>query len=509
MRRPPVVVIGLDLGDWSLIEEGVGSGRLPNIGRLATAGIARPLETPAGELHVSAWPSIYTGTGPGEHGVYYTFQPAPGVQGYRRFAPGAYGRPPVWSLLAAAGVRCTVFDAPYAELDGTPGVTQVGDWGVWAQYLGPGSRPPSLLRGLNRSVGGYPLGLEAHDVGLAGLDPDDLGPRLLRAANHKTEAALWLMREEPWDLFFVVYGETHPGAHYCWLPPGGGGDTGAAQPGLVPLYQEIDRGIGRLVDALPDDAEVCVVSGDSVRPNHGAWHLLPELLRRLGYLAEPSSTTDAPADGGGGGLVRRLRDALPADFRKSLARRLPRSVRDRLARKVDQALVDWSRTRAFCLPTDLEGYIRINLEGREPHGTVKGEEYDAVCEELSVHLRELVNPATGREAVREVIRVRDGYPGPRQDRLPDLVVLWEDDRRLEEVRSPAAGTLHGPSPDERPATHGPPGFLVAGGARSGEGWDDVRHVCDLAPVLLRAFDAPVPDYMRRAVAPVGTRREGR
>lgn len=499
MSAPPIVVIGLDLGDGALIETWARAGRLPSLRALMEGGVVRPLGTTADALHVSAWPSLYTGDHPGGHGVYYTFQPAPGTQGYRRFATGVYGRPTLWSLLGRAGLRCTVFDAPYTEPEEVPGVTQVLDWGVWAQYLGPSSRPGSLLRELKRAVGDYPLGIEAHDIGLGPLDASDMSGRLVEAAARKSEAASWLMAETAWDLFFCVYGETHAGAHYCWAR----GDA-ESQTDLLPLYEEIDDGLGRIVERLPADATVCVVSGDSVAPNHGGWHLLPDMLRGLGYLAEPSGAAggeDAPA-AKGGGVVRRIRDALPKDFRKSLARRLPRGLRDRLARQVDTALIDWSRTRAFCLPTDLEGYIRINLEGREPQGIVERGDYEGLCEELSVQLRQLVDPETDRPAVREVIQTSCRFPGARQDWLPDLIVLWEDSVQLSELRSPAGVSARGDSPDGRTGTHGSPGFLVVGGPGV-EDWSDVRHVCDVAPALLRAFGAPVPEYMgERSVSSV-------
>lgn len=497
MSPPPVVVIGLDLGDGELIRAWVQAGRLPNLGALLEGGIERPLDTTADALHVSAWPSLYTGDHPGGHGVYYTFQPAPDVQGYRRFAPGIYGRPPVWSLLAQAGIRCTVFDAPYTELEEISGVTQIVDWGAWAQYLGPSSRPGSLLRDLKRAVGDYPLGMEAHDIGLVPLDPGEMSARLADAASRRSAAASWLMAETEWDLFFCVYGEPHPGAHYCWTRREAG-----AQADLLPVYERIDDGIGELIECAPEGATVCVVSGDSVVPNQGGWHLLPDLLRGMGYLAEPREGADEEGAPGakGGGLVRRLRDALPKGFRKSLARRLPTALRDRLARQVDTALIDWSRTRAFCLPTDLEGYIRINLAGREPQGIVRRADYQGVCDELGVRLRELVDPETGRRAVREVIQTSRRFPGPRQDRLPDLIVLWEDPVQLTELRSPAGVTAVGDSPDGRTGTHGSPGFLAVNGPGI-EGWRDVRHVCDVAPALLRWFEAPVPEYMReRAVA---------
>lgn len=496
-------MIGLDLGDGRLIERWADDGTLPALGRLfSTSGGSRELASTADTLHVSAWPSLYTGSSPGEHGVYFTFQPVPGIQGHRRFHEGLYGRPTFWNLLGRAGTASTVFDAPYTHPEPDSRASQVFDWGVWAKYLGERSSPPRLVRRLRKAVGAYPLGLEAHDVGLGAIPPEEIGPRLVEAAAARTRAALWLLEAAPAALFFLVYGETHPAAHYLWpaglerspegIDPGAADDARLAR--LKAVYREIDRGIARILDAAPAEATVLVFSPDSIVANYGAWHLLPDVLRRSGYLHEPvpGESAEAPARPG---LVRRIRDLLPRDFRKSLARYLPVALRDRLSRQVDTAFIDWSRTRAFCLPTDLEGLIRINLRGREPEGIVAPQDYDAVCDELSAALLALESPATGRGVVREVIRTRERLPGGRVDHLPDLIVLWEPVGRLGAVRSGSVGSVAGESPDARPGTHGTPGFLVASGPGADEWRRRAGHVQDMARLALEWFEVEAPGYM--------------
>lgn len=500
-----VFVIGLDLGDGDLIREWAERGVLPHFRALLDEGASGSLGTTARWLHVSAWPTLYTGAPPGRHGVYYTFQPAPGLQGYRRFDGAQYGAPTLWRLLGNAGVKCTVLDAPYTHPEPGPNVTQVFDWGSWAHYWKTDATPPSLLRRLNKACGAYPVELEAHDLGLAAQDASTMQARLLEGTRAKTDAILWLMNEQPWDCFFTVYGETHPGAHYCWWPSTDRMQSGKSLALLEELYRELDRGIGRILDALPDDATVFIVSGDSIAPNWSGWHLLPDVLRRLGFLAEPAAKP-VPGDGkarsaeqssAGFDPVRALRDLLPRDFRKSLARRLPTKLRDTLARRVDTAAIDWARTRAFTLPTDLEGCVRINVAGREPFGIVQpGAEYDRVCDELTGALLELVNPDTGERAVREVVRTDRQFPGPRRDFLPDLIVLWGADARITQLQSPRVGVVSGSSPDGRPGTHAPPGFLIAHGPGIAPGdlpsGADVR---DLAPTILSLHGVERPDYM--------------
>ena len=497
---PKVLVIGLELGDGQLLRGWAEAGLLPNVRRLLDTGTWGWLETTAEDLHISAWPSIYTGAAPGEHGVYFTFQPAPGRQGYQRFHPGIYGRPTLWKLLDAAGRRCVVFDAPYSHAeDGFRGVF-VQDWGTWAHYLRTASVPADVLGKLEQACGAYPLGYEANDLGMAPLDPAEMSRRIGQAAAAKAAATAWLMQSREWDLLFSVFGETHVAGHYCWSA-GLAGDAGDRDSPMCRAYQALDTAIGTVVDAAPPGTMVLIVSGDRCGPNFAGWHLLPELLDRLGYSgAAPAegAGTSAPRGGKRFDPVKALRDLLPKDFRKNLARKLPTTLRDRLAQRVDTADIDWSRTRAFCLPTDLEGCIRINLKGREPQGIVApGEEYRAALDDLTAGLLELRDPQTGAAIVRKVLRTDDAFPGERRDLLPDLIVQWQAERPITAAASPRVGLVSQPSPDPRPGTHRGPGFLLAVGPGIAAGGTLAGgDVTDVAPTVLARLGVAAPTGMR-------------
>ena len=43
---------------------------------------------------------------------------------------------------------------------------------------------------------------------------------------------------------------------------------------------------------------------------------------------------------------------------------------------------DWSRTRVICQPSDPNGYLRLNLEGREAAGTLAREDVAPLVETL-------------------------------------------------------------------------------------------------------------------------------
>jgi predicted AlkP superfamily phosphohydrolase/phosphomutase len=270
------------------------------------------------------------------------------------------------------------------------------------------------------------------------------------------------------------------------------------------VYEELDRAIASIRSEAAAGDTVVVLSGDSVGPNNAGWHLLPEVLARLGYFASADQ-----ANRGASGKdsnrkfdpVKTVRDLLPKDFRKNLARMLPTALRDRLAQRVDTADIDWSRTRAYCLPTDLEGYIRVNLRGREPLGIVDpGAERDQALRDLTIGIGELRDPQTGRTIVRDVLRTDDVFPGQRNSYLPDLIVRWEPGASIVAAASERIGVVAESSPDPRPGTHQGPGFALAqgpgipAGSIMGDG-----HILDVAPTLLTRLGVGVPDHMHGRV----------
>jgi predicted AlkP superfamily phosphohydrolase/phosphomutase len=496
------MVVGLDSADAGLIERWCDEGHLPILRSLRAQGLWGRIGTTADALHVSGWPSFYTGTTPDKHGLYHAYVMRPGVQAPERPRPDESPEPCFWKLLSDAGRRCVVVDAfmncPLEPFNGT----QVLEYGTWTWFWEPTTRPRELQRELLARFGRYPA--EDHGKVLGPPEPAGFRDRLVAGAQTKAELVTWLMQREPWDLFLVVFGEAHPAGHYLWHlhdaehpahPAAGAGALGTA---LRDVYVALDRAIGRIVAGLGPDTTLLVLSGDGMGPNHSGSHLLDEVLKATGLLAIAGERGAAAGPGGAAGgparsdLVKRLRNLVPGSLRRAVSRHLlPHDVKQRLALRWMTADVVWPRTRAFPISNANEGYVRVNLRGREPEGIVApGAEYEQVCESLLATARELVNPVTGRPAARAVWRTDAVYRGPRRDRLPDVVVNWDPEARLTtEIFGPACGRLKASAPWEivphYTGNHEPAAFLLARGPGlpAGATLRDA-HVLDLAPTVL-------------------------
>jgi predicted AlkP superfamily phosphohydrolase/phosphomutase len=496
-----VLVIGLDMGDLALIEKWSVDGFLPTFRSLMAAGVWGKLKTTAEALHTSSWPTIFTGTLPGKHGVYYPYQPRPGQQQAQHIGPDQYGAPPLWQILDRAGKRCIVLDAPETfPATGFTGV-QIFEWGTWAWYWKRMTIPVEIESELTGKFGPYPLKLEAKRLGLAMPKVGNLHRQLIAGAAQKANITKWLMHSRSWDLLLVAFAELHPAGHYLWpenapvFPSNGSASADSSAHKLRDIYVAVDAAIGEIIKDCGDDVTVFVISGDGVGPNYCAWHLLPQLLSRAGFSREPSSA-DTVSGHSKRPLLRRLRDAVPPRLRLEIASRLPWQLRNRLEFQLAAANTDWSRTRAFTLPADREGCIRINLRGREPQGIVEpGSQYEDVCSELTEVLEKLINPATGSAAVRNVCRIDRFFPGERRDHLPDLTVIWNDEDQIREVYSERLGLVSETPVDPRTGTHSPLGFMIARGPRCKPGTIQAGHIADLAPTLLTHFGINPPSEM--------------
>lgn len=516
MKR--VLFIGLDAADARLIDRWCAGGYLPNIARMRERGTSWPrMATTADVFHVSAWPSIFTGTPPDVHGLYHAYVAKAGHQGPLRPRPDESPVPFFWKILSDAGRRAVVMDAfltcPVAGFNGV----QIVDWGSWSWFWDPTILPASLEKEIASRFGRYPADDHSR-VGMVPVaDPARFQERLLAAVSTKTNVVKWLMNREPWDLFLVVFGEAHPAGHYLWYlhdheyltHPA---DEGTLRNALRDVYAALDRAVGELLEAAGADTTVFLVSGDGMGPNYSGSHLLDAALARVGAFERIGDSTGANAARSGPqprrDVASTLRNLVPQRLRMAVSNAiLSREARERLSLRWKTAGIDWSRTRAFTLENANEGYIRLNLRGREPLGTVApGDEYRALRDELGELALGMTNPLTGTSAASAVFKTDDICRGPRRSDLPEIVIIWNVDAKITtELGLGARGAVRSRAPScSLPpfysGNHFPHAFAVANGPGVPAGVvRDGGSILDLAPTILSRFGLDVPDHMTGAL----------
>ena len=508
-------MIGLDAADKVLIGRWCAEGLLPNIARMRTQGAWADLETTADVVHVSAWPSIYSGTTPDKHGLYHASVMLPGQQAPARPRPEDCPVPFVWKLLNERGLRSIVMDAfltcPLRDFNGV----QIVDWGSWTWFSGQEILPASIKTGINKRFGPYP----AEDHSKVGMTPppDPLGfrERLLKGVEKKSAVANWLMETQDWDFFLMVFGECHATGHYFWHYQD---PTYVTYPedcderlrtALRDVYVALDQAVGRCIDKAGTNTTVMLVSGDGMGPNYSGSHLLPELLDRVaGNAGDAHAQEEQLAKPTRQSALSRLRQMVPKELRAAVSRYiLPRAINEKLSLHWKTAGMDWSTTRAFPIDNANEGFVRVNLRGRDPEGVVEpNDEYDALCAQLMEVASGMTNPANGRAAASCVHKTADLYSGPCRRLMPDVIINWDPDAC---ITTDLATEHHGVVHSEQPGcgvtpfytgNHLANAFLAVSGPgiEAGEVLQGVS-VLDLAPTILARFGIEVPDHMDGSV----------
>jgi predicted AlkP superfamily phosphohydrolase/phosphomutase len=486
-----LLLIGLDAADADLVDRWIADGTLPNLARLRREGTWGRLSTAAKYLTGSPWPTFYTGRPPSDHGIYHDFQWCHERMEFA--APSADWLPvrPFWRAIRG-NVQAVVHDVPMTPgTEPFPGVEVTG-WGSHDKLVPPDSHPPELLGEIIRRYGESPIRVDEYGrASLAHLR--ELHSELTTLTLRSAELARWLL-DRPWDLGIVVFGALHRGGHRFWDRSSVDGDV---PPELGPwydgalreLYRTADRAVGELVAAAGNSA-VFVFALHGMKVNSARIDLLDDMLTRVLH----GSMAVRPRQG----ILRRLGEALPLPVRRALTNSVPTALKNRIMTRWTTGGVNWERTRAFTLRADLNGYIRLNLRGREPRGIVPPEEVEDLSARITQGLLSFRDEASGEPLIEEICRSSDIFPpGERGDRLPDLIVRWSASSGAphEAIVSPSLGRIPrmtpGRIPNGRSGNHAPNGFLIARGPgiEPGGALAPGADILDLAPTALGRLGA--------------------
>src|SRR6266545_2730951 len=203
--------------------------------------------------------------------------------------------------------------------------------------------------------------------------------------------------------------------------------------------------------------------------------------------------TITSANGASTNALWRLRAAVPTRARASIANALPRRAVLEVTSRLEVRARDWSQVRAFTLPSDGVGYIRLNLRGRERDGVVHDAEVRELEEQIADGLLSYEG-TDGRPPVAAVERLADVRPdAARAEMLPDLIVRWSETpaRQREQFVSPEFGEVRrmgGGSGRSGNHTDDAWAVVIPGASRQG-GEPGQGRVVDIAPTICAAFGA--------------------
>ena len=490
-KRNKVLFIGLDAAETSLISKWMADGSLPNLSQLCRQGLHTHITRPHEHLVGLPWPMFYTGTNAGANGAYHYLQWDPNTMATKRLSQMGLPLDPFWRKFGDNDPRAVVIDMPLTPATHTFNGVEISGWATQEQLDPLNTYPADILAWADAAVGTAPAFEERYGT-LTSKQFLQIRNKLVDMTRKVTRLAKTLMDKENWDLFMVVYSATHRGGHQLWNHTNVANEINKdkkskIEQSLQKVYIACDQAVGELIDTAGDDTDVLVCSLHGMGINHSRSELLPEMTSKILDHETESSTSQRPK------LLSQIRNLIPSNWRHAFKKRLPFKYQDFLTSYWRMGASDYSEMPVISLLCDHDGYLQINLKGRESQGIVEpGEEYEAWIKIITDGLNSFVDADTGKPVVKTVYRREDlGIHGRCLAYYPDLIVLWHETSasKHRKLTSPQYGDIPWPTPGRNPegqsGNHRQKGFLMARGARFNPNSDlESIEIIDLAPTIL-------------------------
>lgn len=499
-RASRVFAVGLDGATFDLIRPWAREGHLPCLKRLMQTGTWGELESTHPPLTAPAWTSFMTGKRPGNHPIFDFFRREDRGYGQRLNSRSDIHEDVFWDILGRSGLRVGIVNVPFTyppvRVNGflVTGFMTSRD-AVCYTY------PASLQTELEARPGGYHL---HHDETYNGRNMARFLEEQYAILKNRKDAALYLMREKPWDFFFIHFYGTDRMQHEFWHlhdkthPLHDPDERNNYGDVLLDYFKKVDSALSELLRDLDPNTAVLVLSDHGFGKIERFFHVNTWLMQR-GYLMIKKNLKSRAKHllfKSGINYTRTAKMIITAGLGKR-AVQAGMGKRHRFQERVFLSLrdVDWSRTRAYSMGNF--GQIYINLSGREPEGIVSpGDEYEAVLRSLEVDLKS-IRDTDGDRIVEKVMKREELYAGRYEKGAPDLFFLTRD------MRCKPFGLADFPSSRILEPAYGSSGhhrmkgilIMTAPGVFRINHKITSAHIIDLAPTILFLFGIKPPGDM--------------
>ncbi len=422
-----------------------------------SSGCYGKLESVIPPITVPAWMCMSTSQDPGSLGIYgFRNRKDHTYSGLSVINSASVTAPAMWDVAAAQGEPSIVVGVPPSYPPRRMNGINVGCFLTPDTQHNEYTYPASIKSEITQLVGDYPVDVR----GFRTENKEWLRDQICSMTRKHFEIIRYLLATHDWGYFhFVEIGldRVHHGFWKFHDPQHRQHSPGNPfQAVITDYYAQLDEEIGRLLNLIPEDTIVLVVS------DHGAQRLdggfcVNEWLCREGL------------------LTLKEKPEKPTPF--------------------SNTLVDWSRTRVWS-----EGgyYARVffNIEGREPNGVVPASQYESLAKEMTERLQALPDDS-GKAMGTLVFRPGEIYRSVRNV-APDLIahfggLYWRS------IGGVGYEKLHVQENDTGPddCNHAQFGaFILSGPKLSLGGEVEGAHLLDIAPTLLDLAGVSIPGSMQ-------------
>ncbi len=502
-RRRKLYIIGIDSVPVWIVKTAADRYKLPGFRRFFDSGFIGNMESTLPPVTAAAWPSIYTGTNPGRHGVMEFFSVDRDYGKQLMYYDTEKSRP-FWNVISDEGFKSLVI---------TPAmVLQTTD-----------DKNVDLITGfpLPPKYSSKRLEETAREIGFSGeenvesmikegkMSIDEGSIIYQKSVKKRIELAKLLIEKREYDLVFVCFTETDRIQHYSL---GSGIEKTMKYNG--PVLKDIDSFVDWLykrIKRTEEDAAIMVVS------DHGAQGLKKKFLLNTWMInngfakLKPSvaNTIDGMLSGFkddkaiGSSLKYRLREKMVGTGMERVYKKMPASIKKFAAKSMDIGLTmsrdgncvrihdlnfdnfEMHDTKAFgAVSTNPVGMIWINDE-RFSKPCVRHADKEMVKAEIIKRLL-VAKDVDGKKLVKKVYDGDEYYDNTKLFIHPDILIYLRDGYGVDTFNFSKKGLFIDPDPIlNGDHTENAMFGLLYGDKLKISGNVDI---CDVAPTVYKYFN---------------------
>lgn len=450
-----VLVIGLDCSTPQLMFDR-WLDLQPNIKKLVQGGIYGEITSTIPAITVPAWMSMMTSKTPGELG-FYGFRNRKNYSYDEMFfaTSASVKAETVWDILSRHEKKVIVVGVPPSY----PPKPVNGN--LISCFLTPGTDsnftyPADLKTEIQSQIGEYIFDVKNFRT----EDKDYLIDQLYKLVHNRFETFEYLLQHKEWDFAMMVemgVDRLHHGLwkytdpeHHKYVP-------GTKYENVIrDYYIHVDSEIGRILQLIDNETAVIVVSDHGAKRMDGGICFNDWLIQQ-GFL----KLKEMPNE--------------PIQMKNEM--------------------IDWEKTKAWG-SGGYYGRLFMNVEGREPQGVIRKEDYEKVRDELREKISQITDP-NGKNIGCKTFKPEEIYPEVKGI-PPDLIVYFGDLywRSVGTVGNSSIWTFENDTgPDD--ANHAQEGIFIFNNQNSHNGIQaENLHIMDVAPTILDLMKIPIPDNMR-------------
>lgn len=375
----------------------------------------------------------------------------------------------------------------------------------------PISYPNNIIVDFEKKLSLSPVKIKSERWGLQKVSSLlNMRDELIHATYKLGDLSKSLIIKNDWDLFILSLAGPHRGGHKLWDLSGTYGPISESERldfsnALKDIYIACDQVIGELINSVKNNTNILVFSLHGMGSNTSRSYLLPKIFPHIlsktckkgpHINQRPLSIFDTFKN-----FIPNLIRSIGPDNNS-----FPFKIINNFRRESEKNTANENNSDpAFLLRTDLNGYIRINLQGREKRGIIEhGKNYDFLCSAISKELLTLTDVDTRTPIVNEIFRADELYASTsRLDYLPDLIVTWVSRPSITErkitfgKKNPIILSANSRNMDGRSGNHRDEGFLLLVGPKIKKySKIDNGKIVDLVPTIYDLLGVQKPNHLK-------------